>query len=108
MRRIQTVFGLCCLLATGTAAVGQAEAADEWSGGYAGINAGYGSGPISGTLPLLNFSIGSADASGGAIGAQGDTISRRERGSLAFNSPLTGLFLAAVTCSSTVAALPIG
>lgn len=62
------IFGLFCLLATSTVPVAQAEAAEEWSGGYAGINGGYGSARISGIF--FNTSIGSADASGGAIGAQ--------------------------------------
>jgi len=68
MNRIQVLFGLFCLLATGASSYAHAEPAEEWSGCYAGIDGGYGSARISGVDILANSAIGSANSTGGAIG----------------------------------------
>lgn len=70
MNRHQMIFGLLCLLASGTAQHAQAAPADGWDGCYAGVHGGYGSASIEGVDILVNNTIGSATAAGGVIGGQ--------------------------------------
>lgn len=64
------ISGLVCLLAAGVVQHAQADSLEGWNGCYVGVNAGYGSAPISGIDSNINAAIGSATATGSAFGGQ--------------------------------------